>query len=80
MTVTAIRPREHKVVCATGGRDPLRQAAGGHGFRAFVPAIQGLEEVERKFTFLSLEDAQALEAALTPESRVFDPWGRGSSA
>ena len=36
------------------------------GSAPFVPAIQGLEEVERKFTFLSLEDAQALEAAPHP--------------
>lgn len=26
--------------------------------------------MEKKFTFLSLDDAKALEAALTPESRV----------
>ena len=71
VTVTAIRPREHKVVCATGEEIPYDKLLVATGSAPFVPAIQGLEEVERKFTFLSLEDAQALEAALTPESRVF---------
>ena len=71
VAVTAIRPREHKVVCATGEEIPYDKLLVATGSAPFVPAIQGLEEVERKFTFLSLEDAQALEAALTPESRVF---------
>ena len=71
VTVTAIRPREHKVVCGTGEEIPYDKLLVATGSAPFVPAIQGLEEVERKFTFLSLEDAQALEAALTPESRVF---------
>lgn len=71
VTVTAIRPQEHKVVCGTGEEIPYGKLLVATGSVPFVPAIQGLEEVERKFTFLSLEDAQALEAALTPESRVF---------
>ncbi len=41
------------------------------GSTPFVPSMEGLETVEKKFTFLSLDDAKALEAALTPESRVF---------
>lgn len=36
----------------------------------FIPPMEGLERVEKKFTFMSLDDAQALESALTPESRV----------
>ncbi len=63
-------PEEHKVVLDRWGGASLRQAAGRHGFRPFVPSIEGLDSVEKKFTFLSLDDAQALEAALTPESRV----------
>ena len=59
------------MVCATGEEIPYDKLLVATGSAPFVPAPQGLEEVERKFTFLSLEDAQALEAALTPESRVF---------
>ena len=71
VSVTAIRPREHKVVCATGEEIPYDKLLVATGSAPFVPEIPGLERVEGKFTFLSLADAQALEAALTPESRVF---------
>lgn len=71
VTVTAIRPQERKVVCESGEEIPYDKLLVATGSTPFVPEIQGLERVERKFTFLSLEDAQALEAALTPESRVF---------
>ena len=77
VTVTAIRPREHKVVCATGEEIPYDKLLVATGSAPFVPAIQGLEEVERKFTFLSLEDAQALEAAPHPRSAGSLSWGRG---
>lgn len=40
------------------------------GSRPFVPPMAGLETIEKKFTFLSLDDAEALEAALTPNARV----------
>lgn len=32
--------------------------------------MEGLEKVEKKFTFLSLDDAKALEQAITKDSRV----------
>lgn len=47
--------------------DRLLIAAGS---RPFVPPMAGLERVEKKFTFMKLDDAKALGAALTPESRV----------
>jgi NAD(P)H-nitrite reductase len=40
------------------------------GSRPFVPPMPGLDRVERKFSFLTLDDAKALGAALTPQSRV----------
>ncbi|MCI1965628.1 MAG: FAD-dependent oxidoreductase [Oscillospiraceae bacterium] len=40
------------------------------GARPFVPPMEGLERVKQKFTFMKLDDAKALEAALTPNSRV----------
>lgn len=47
--------------------DRLLIAAGS---RPFIPPMAGLERVEKKFTFMKLDDAKALEAHLTPESRV----------
>lgn len=40
------------------------------GSKPFVPPMKNLDSVKNKFTFMSLDDAQALDAALTPESRV----------
>ena len=40
------------------------------GSRPFVPPMQGLDEVEQKFSFMKLDDAKALQAAITKKSRV----------
>ncbi|HAM69853.1 MAG TPA: NAD(P)/FAD-dependent oxidoreductase, partial [Ruminococcus sp.] len=36
----------------------------------FIPPMQGLETVQNKFPFMTIDDALALEKAVTPESRV----------
>ncbi len=40
------------------------------GSRPFVPPMEGLESVKEKFTFMKLDDAKALMAAINKESRV----------
>ncbi|MBP3616729.1 MAG: NAD(P)/FAD-dependent oxidoreductase [Lachnospiraceae bacterium] len=40
------------------------------GSSPFVPPFDGLETVKNKFSFLTLDDSLALEAAVTKESRV----------
>lgn len=40
------------------------------GSRPFVPPMQGLDTVEKKHTFMTLDDEKALMADLTPQSRV----------
>ena len=40
------------------------------GSSPFVPPFEGLETVEKRFAFMTLDDSLALEKALTPESRV----------
>ncbi len=40
------------------------------GSSPFVPPFESLETVEKRFTFMTLDDSLALEKALTPESRV----------
>ena len=40
------------------------------GSRPFVPPMDGLENVKKKFTFMKLDDAKALMAAINKESRV----------
>lgn len=36
----------------------------------FVPPMEGLDTVENKFSFMTLDDTLALESAITPDSRV----------
>ena len=40
------------------------------GSSPFVPPIDGLENIDKKFTFMSLDDAKELENALTPDTKV----------
>ena len=40
------------------------------GSSPFVPPFEGLDTVEKKFSFMTLDDALALEQAITKESRV----------
>lgn len=40
------------------------------GSLPFVPPTKGLDTVKNCFTFMSLADAEALQAAITPQSRV----------
>lgn len=47
--------------------DELCVAAGS---RSFVPPFEGLDTVEKKFNFMTLDDALALESAVEPDSKV----------
>ncbi len=40
------------------------------GSSPFVPPMTGLDTVEKKFSFMTIDDTLALEKAITPESRV----------
>lgn len=40
------------------------------GSRPFIPPMEGLDQVKNQFTFMTLDDAKALEAAISPKSRV----------
>ncbi len=40
------------------------------GSRPFIPPMKGLENVQDKFTFMTLDDALALEQVLSPEKKV----------
>lgn len=67
---TAVDP-EHKTVALDDGSslsyDALCVATGS---RPFLPPFAGLEKVRERFSFMTLDDALALEKALTPEAKV----------
>ena len=70
VSADAILPQEKSVILSNGkkiGYDELCVAAGSE---PFVPPFAGLERVENKFSFMTLDDALALEAALNDQARV----------
>ena len=69
-TVTEIRPAEKKILLDDSTALPYDKLLYAAGSVPFVPKMEGIETVEKKFTFLSLDDALALEKALTPDARV----------
>lgn len=70
VTVTKIDTAAKTVSTDKGDSIPYDRLLIATGSNPFVPPMEGLDSVEKKFTFMTLDSAKALEAALTPESRV----------
>ena len=68
--VTELHPAEKRVLLADGKALPYDKLLVATGCAPAVPAFEGLETVERSFTFMSLDDAEALAAALDKQTRV----------
>lgn len=61
----------HKQVTLQSGKTlPYDSVCVATGSRPFVPPFAGLDTVKNKFSFMTEDDTLALEAALTPQSRV----------
>jgi NAD(P)H-nitrite reductase large subunit len=69
-TVTAIDPQDKTVTLDDGQKISYSKLLVATGSKPFVPKMEGIEQVENKFTFMSLDDAKALEKAISPDSRV----------
>ncbi|HEX3016472.1 MAG TPA: FAD-dependent oxidoreductase [Caproicibacter sp.] len=59
-----------EVVLSSGAAEPFDKLLIATGSRPFVPPMDGLDTVEKKFSFMTLDDAKALGTAINPESRV----------
>lgn len=69
-SVTKISPDTKKVTLDDGSEIAYDKLMVATGSRPFVPPIAGCDKVKNKVTFMSLDDARALEAMLTPDSEV----------
>ncbi len=69
-TAEAVDPQAKTVALDDGTVLPYDKLLIATGSHPFVPPIDGLDSVENRFSFMSLDDAHALEKAITPESRV----------
>ena len=65
-----ILPEEREVALDDGTHLPYTELCLATGSSPFVPPFDGLDTVENRFSFLTLDDALALERAIGPESRV----------
>lgn len=67
---TALHPEEHTLELDNGETVTYGKLLLATGSRPFIPPMEGLDQVEKKFTFMTLNDALALEEAITPDSKV----------
>jgi NAD(P)H-nitrite reductase large subunit len=58
------------VMLNSGETVPFEMLLVATGSRPFVPPFEGLDSVENKFTFMSLDDALALEKVLDTDKKV----------
>ncbi|HHV50135.1 MAG TPA: NAD(P)/FAD-dependent oxidoreductase [Clostridiales bacterium] len=58
------------VVLDDGANLPYTSVCVATGSSPFVPPVEGLETVEQKYTFMTLDDALALQKAVNSDSRV----------
>ena len=65
-----IRTADQTVELEDGTQIPYTELCVAAGSSPFVPPFAGLSSVKTKFSFMTLDDALALEKALKPESRV----------
>lgn len=65
-----IDSKNHKVVLDDGTVLPYTSVCAATGSSPFVPPFEGLDTVEKKFSFMTLDDALALEAAVSEDSKV----------
>ncbi|MBR5731158.1 MAG: NAD(P)/FAD-dependent oxidoreductase [Firmicutes bacterium] len=65
-----IIPEEKKVELDGGDLLPYDSLCAALGSHPFVPKLEGLEKVRKKFSFTTLDDALALEKAVSGKSRV----------
>lgn len=69
-TVKKVDSEKKTVLLESGKAVPFDKLLIAAGSRPFVPPMPGLELVEKKFSFMKLDDAKALGAAIKPDSRV----------
>ncbi len=69
-TAVSIDKEQKIVVLDDGQRIPYDKLLLATGSKPFIPPMKGLDNVEKKTTFMSLDDAKRLAAMLTPDSKV----------
>lgn len=69
-TVKSIDEKKKEVILENGEMISYDSLCIATGSKPFIPPMEGLENVSRKFTFMTLEDTLELEKELTSEANV----------
>ena len=69
-TAIRIHPEHREVELEDGTAVPYTDLCYAAGSSPFVPPFEGLDAVKEKYSFMTLDDAMGLEAAVKSESRV----------
>ena len=69
-TVTKIDAKAKQVVLESGEKVAYDKLLVATGSRPFVPPLAGLDKVEKKFTFMTYADMEAIGAAISPDKNV----------
>lgn len=70
LSATSIDTTAKAVVLNNGTKLPYTALCVAAGSTPFVPPFEGIDTVENKFSFMTLDDALSLEKAVNPNSRV----------
>lgn len=70
VSATEIHPETATVLLSDGTSLPYDSICVAAGSSPFVPPMEGLDAVEKKYAFLTLDDALALEKELDKDARV----------
>ena len=68
--VTAIDPSAKIVKLKNGEEESYDKLLVATGSRPFVPPMEGLDGVKNKFSFMTMDDMDALEKVLSPKKKV----------
>lgn len=69
-TAVEIDPDKKTVLVDDGSRISYDKLLVATGSSPFVPPIEGLDKVNRRFSFMTLDDAKAIQKAVTKDTRV----------
>lgn len=69
-TVTEIDKKEKTVTLNSGEKIPYEKLLVATGSNPFVPHMEGFESVKNRFSFMTLDDAKALDKALKKDTRA----------
>lgn len=69
-TATAVDTKNHTITLDDGTALPFTSVCVATGSSPFIPPLEGLDSVDNKFSFITLDDALKLKKTVTKNSKV----------